>query len=247
MVNIWSTISHVLGERCALCGAIANGLCDGCLGELPRIGAGCGICAVPLPGAPRPDLTCAACQSRRPSFERTVAALRYTSPTDKLIASLKYRQGLELARPLAQCLVTELDRKRRPLTAWPDQLVPVPMPPDRLRQRGFNQAAEIARVVGRELGIAVAASVAARTGAAETQRGLSRTARRGNVRNAFVARQTTAPHVAIVDDVMTTGATAEALSRALIAAGASKVEVWVVARTPQPDSDARTSEVLNDR
>lgn len=236
MVNIWSFSTHLLGERCALCGAIAHGLCDGCRSDLPGVGNACRICALPLPGARSPELTCATCQTRRPGFVRTVAALRYAPPTDDLIAALKYREGLELARPLGHCLLEALDGTGTVLNAWPDRLVPVPMPSDRLRQRGFNQAAEIARVIGKGLGIPVARGIAVRAGGAGTQRGLSRAARRGNVRNAFDARGSAPPHVAIIDDVMTTGATAEALSRVLLAAGASTVEVWVVARTPPPGS-----------
>jgi ComF family protein len=242
LVNIWSLSAQILGERCALCGAIANGLCDDCRTDLPGVGTACRICALPLPGAPSPDLTCATCQTRPPSFVQTVAALRYAPPTDDLIAALKYREGLELARPLGHCLLEALDDARGALPAWPELIVPVPMPPDRLRQRGFNQAAEIARVIGNAMGIPVARGIAVRPGGAETQRGLSRAARRGNVRGAFVARGPAPPRVAIIDDVMTTGATAEALSRALRAAGASTVQVWVVARTPQPGSGG-----LNDR
>jgi ComF family protein len=180
-----------------------------------------------------PGLPCARCQRDEPTFAATTAALEYRSPTDRLIASFKYRQGLHLAVPLAGCLVETLIRQRRPSDAWPRQLVPVPMPPERLRQRGFNQASELARLVGKALSIPVNSRLVNRPGATTTQRGLSRAGRAANVQDAFVVRHPPAQHIAVVDDVMTTGATAESISQALCAAGTTKLEIWVVARTPQ--------------
>ncbi len=147
-----------------------------------------------------------------------------------LIRGAKFHRRLNALRLLGQCLA---DRVREEGLEPPDLLIPVPLHRTRLRERGYNQSHEIARVLGRELGVAIDVRGCARVLATTAQTGLDERARRRNVRGAFVAtggfRQA---RLVIVDDVVTTGSTVNELARVLCRAGAARVDVWTVARTP---------------
>ena len=228
MVNICPDFMQLVGSGCALCRAPADGLCEACLDALPRNLNPCRDCALPLPHS-APALTqCAACQTRAPSFDRAFAPLLYAPPLDDLIAGFKYRQRLPLGRMLGRILARALgDPHERP-----QLLLPVPAAPRRLRERGFNQAAELTHMLAAHLDIPWTSARLYRVRDAEPQRGLTRRERRRNLRAAFACRGRLPPHVALIDDVITTGATAEEASRVLKNAGAARVEVWAVARTP---------------
>jgi ComF family protein len=176
---------------------------------------------------------CGRCQRRAPAFDSALAVFEYRFPLDRLIQRFKFSADLAMGRWLALRL---LDRVRRePL---PDLLVAPPLTALRLRERGFNQAVEIAKLVGGKLGVRCALGGLAKVRETSPQPGLGRAQRRANLRRAFrceLALQ--GRHVALVDDVVTTGATADALSRVLKAAGADTVSVWAVARTPDPAED----------
>ncbi len=147
---------------------------------------------------------------------------------DRLVQRFKYGGDLALGRWLAQRLAERVDALPRP-----DVLVAPPLAPGRLRERGFNQAVELARTLGRELGVRQDIASLQRSRATVPQAGLGRRARQANLRGAFACRRSFAGlHVAIVDDVMTTGATAHTLARVLKAAGAARVSAWAVARAP---------------
>lgn len=227
MVNIWPGFASLIGSSCALCRAPSDGICGACLAALPRNVHPCSRCALPLPDDAPPASLCAGCQARTPTFDRVVAPLVYSAPVDDLIGAFKYHQRLPLGRVLAGVLGEALGGHRTP-----QLLLPVPATPDRLRERGFNQAAELARILAARLGIPWDAGRLYRARAAGAQRGLNRRERQHNLRGAFACRGSVPPHVALIDDVMTTGATAEEASRALKRAGAAGVEVWAVARTP---------------
>jgi ComF family protein len=184
------------------------------------------------PGIPG-ELICGVCQRHPPVFHRTVAPYIYAAPLDRLIQQFKFNRRLDLARPLAGLMGASLTLRDG---AYPQLLVPVPLHPQRLRKRGFNQARELARVIGRELDIPLATpKLCQRLRATAMQADLPARQRQGNVRGAFAV---TAPlsvgHVAIVDDVMTTGHTAAELARTLRRAGAESIEVWVCARALPP-------------
>ena len=215
-------------DICLLCdapgGAVVN-LCDACARELPTLRDPCGICGASA--IPRTGL-CPACTIRRPPVDRTVCALAYTSPVDHLVGRLKFHRDLRVVPALAGVLL----RCVAPPTGT-DWLAPVPITASRLRKRGFNQALELARVVSKGTGIGITRVVHRRRGADTPQSSLPDTAaRRANVAHAFQIRARISGRVAIVDDVVTTGATVNALARCLKRAGASRVEVWAVARTP---------------
>ena len=188
------------------------------------------MCARPSPGA----AVCGACLKRRPKFATTLAACAYAFPLDRLVQALKYQHRLALAEPLGDALAAAALRAP-PSYARPDALVAVPLGAARQRERGFNQAVEIARVVARRTGLPITTGLV-RTGDAPAQATLPWAQRRRNVRGAFACRGAFAGrHVALVDDVMTTGATLEAAAAALLHAGAARVDAWVVARTLPPD------------
>ena len=204
-------------------------LCSGCFEELPWNQHHCQHCALPLPIALPEGVLCGQCQRHPPPFTLCRTAFRYEGPLPNLISGLKFHQRLHLARVLGQCLATAIrDQPAEP----PSLLIPVPLHPRRLRQRGYNQATEIARQIGRDLDIPIDVSSCIRTRASAPQSGLEKAARRRNVRGVFALRRSpTGTHVAIVDDVVTTGSTVRELTKVLLTAGVRRVDILAVART----------------
>jgi ComF family protein len=197
----------------------------------------CCLCA--FPGA-SPDLDlCTVCHADLPwdqPGERALTALRYEYPVDDMIRRLKYQGVIAHARLLGVLLAQVARDREMPM---PRMLVPVPLHRARFRERGFNQAAAIARYAGRMLEIPVARHALRRVRDTPSQTALDVAARHRNVRGAFAVasarhagRLVAAGHVAIVDDVMTTGSTLAELRAVLLAAGVSQVELWAVARAP---------------
>lgn len=218
---------------CLLCGAPgAEGidLCPACLDALPWNRSACRSCGAPLP---RPDgggtHVCGQCLIQPPPFDATLTPFLYRPPLDWLIQGFKFNQRLPPGRLLGALLARHLAEH---VTALPQLIVPVPLHPARLRERGYNQALELARPLARHLDVPLAGGLVRRVRATATQSLLSGAERRRNVRGAFeVVRPLPAGHVAIVDDVIATGSTVGELARVLRRAGAERVEVWAVART----------------
>lgn len=227
MVNIWSIFAQMTDDGCPLCGRPGDGICTACRGALPRNHHPCPRCALPMP-APT-GVPCADCQRRPPHFDVAIAPLLYLSPVDDLLAGFKYHQRLSYGRLLGGLLGDALQRS----DPGPTLLLPMPAHAERLRERGFNQAAELARHLARRLGIAWDTRSLRRVGSQPPQRGLGRAARRRNLRDAFQCDLALPAHVALIDDVITTGASADMASRVLRRAGAQRIEVWAVARTPR--------------
>ena len=222
---------------CLLCDGPADtthALCGACQDELPWLGPHCSVCALPLPAA---GLTCAHCLRRAPAFARVEAPWRYAFPVDALITRFKHHSAWPLGRLLGALLAEHLRHAHLEGLPRPDLLLPVPLARPRLRQRGFNQAALLARWLGDALRISVRDDLLLRPQDTATQQGLDAVARRRNLRGAFALADPQAVsgrHVALVDDVLTTGATAEALASLLVKAGAARVDVYCLARTPAP-------------
>lgn len=169
---------------------------------------------------------CGACQKRPPYFDRIVAAYRYAFPLSVLVQRLKYGGELALAPWLADRLADEADR-----AALPELFIPMPLHANRVRERGFNQAALIARRLGRRLGLPVALDACRRIRDTRPQVELPFDSRRRNMRGAFVCDENLAGRrIALVDDVMTSGASLSELAGVVRKAGAAEVSVWVVAR-----------------
>lgn len=225
---------RALPQSCVLCTAPSGAalVCDACEDALPRVAAACPRCALPS----REGATCAACLAAPPPFDAAVAAWIYAWPADRLLQALKYGGRLALAEPFAHALARACRHRRGAVpAAWPDVLVPVPLTPARQRSRGFNQAQEIARHLGAGLALPVVRALA-RVRDTPPQATLGVPERRASVHGAFAADRCVAgASVAIVDDVMTTGATLAAAAEALRAAGARRIEAWAVARTLAPE------------
>lgn len=215
-------------SQCPLCLAPAQAgrLCLACLRALPRMGFTCRTCALPLPFDAK---ACGRCQQNMPAFDRVVTACPYTFPVDTMIGRFKFQGQQAMARPLIALLGNDLKQCSDPK---PDILLPCPMHPARYRARGFNQAAIIAYELGRALQIPVDYQLCRRSAATRPQIRLDRKARLQNLAGVFVVNGRPPPHVAIVDDVVTTGATAQQLAKTLKAEGARTVSVWALARTP---------------
>lgn len=227
-VNRWLKFIQDLlhPPRCLLCdspGQAGLDLCQACFSELPWLEGACRQCAFPLSDS---DLVCGACLSKPPGFDRTRALWHYRPPVQGLIHTLKFQGRQDLARVLGEIMA----RCLWPVSL-PDCLVPVPLHPARYRTRGFNQALEIARPIARQLKIPLCPKLCHRVRITPPQRILDAKERRKNLRGAFQATETLSGcHIAIVDDVLTTGATAHEVATALKQAGAVQIEVWVLAR-----------------
>ena len=235
--------------RCLVCAEPAPGaldLCRGCEAALPWMPPACLCCAMPLSGASGATAgaalakaagdtavgagrLCSACQHDPPPLAETHAAFLYGFPVDRLLPRLKFHRDLPAGRLLAQSMAAAFAHVDRP-----EVLVPVPLHRSRLRERGYNQALELARPLGRMLRIPVRRELLARVRATDAQSRLDAGARAANLRDAFeVPRHLAVPaHVALVDDVMTTGATLHAAAEALLDAGGVRVDAWACARAP---------------
>lgn len=221
----------LLPWRCLLCeGAGMDGvdLCADCAAEWPRNRTCCARCALPLPA---PAALCGECLRRAPPWDAAWAPFRYGWPLDRLEARFKFGRDLAAGRALA----TLWQREPMPL-AKPGLLLAVPLHRARLRQRGYNQALELARPLARHLAVPLRHDVLLRRRGTVAQTELDAAARRRNVRGAFALRPGMAlpGHVAILDDVMTTGATLAECTRVLKRAGVQRVDVWALARGPSP-------------
>jgi ComF family protein len=211
-------------QDCVLCGAGGGTalVCDACRRDLPSAPApACPTCAAPSDGH-----VCGACLQDPPAFARTIAALRYAFPADELIHALKYRDQLPLAPLFADLLLHAVKRAPRP-----DVLVPMPLHPQRARERGFNQVLEIAKPLAHALDIPIDFGLLSRSRNTTPQVALPLAQRHVNMRGAFTCPQPIGgKHVALLDDVMTSGATLNEAARTLRRAGATEISVWVVAR-----------------
>jgi len=217
--------------NCLLCAArapVGKDICPACERALPRTEWACPRCAARGAAMEVEGMPCGACQAHPPAYVSARAAFRYAAPVDKLIQHLKYHDRLELSRLLGGYLAKHLQALNDPL---PDVVVPVPLHSSRLRERGYNQSLEIARFVARSLELPINWKDAQRIRPTMPQTELPREQRLKNVRGAFMTGDAFAGRrVAIVDDVMTSGYTANALAESLLRSGAVEVRVWVVAR-----------------
>jgi ComF family protein len=233
-------------STCAVCRSWGTGpVCADCVARFARPQPRCRRCALPL-GAPAP--ACGACLADPPPFEITITALEYAFPWAGLIARFKFHGAVDLAGALADRLCLAVagggDGDGDGPAHRARLVVPIPLSRERLAERGFNQAWELARRVARRLGLQARADLLHRAVDSPAQSGLSRAERLANLRGAFSAAGPAGAalvgrDVALVDDVMTTGATAAAATAALQRAGASSVQVWVLARTPAPGPEAQ--------
>jgi len=223
----------LLPGLCALCrNPTANAaLCTPCLGELPWIKNACPRCAKPLMAENRQPMLCGDCLRAPPVYQTLLAPFEYQSPIDHLVLALKFGNQFTYAQILGNLLAAAVANYYHQ-SNWPELIIPVPLHPQRLRERGYNQALEIARPLHKKLRIPLGINHCARLIATQPQALIPASERGRNMRHAFsVNSAIKATHVAIVDDVVTTGSTVGELARVLQKAGVKKVDVWCCART----------------
>ena len=231
-------IDTLLPRHCILCGYASGttNICAPCSDELPRIGACCRKCALPL--VHPEDRVCGPCRKHAVPWNSAIAALVYGFPVDELIRRFKFSRSLACGQLLAQELTRAVaNRCIHP----PDAIVPVPLHRTRFLARAFNQSELLARHTGKSLEIPVYPGLLCRRRRTRAHSGLDAISRRINIKGAFRCRLTRSQrddvrHVALVDDVLTTGATLSECTRALQAAGIRKVSIWVAARAPEPQA-----------
>ena len=218
-----ASLRNFLPGNCLLCGADGEGdlLCPDCSADLPfSPTASCPQCGEPTTFSER----CGACLNKPPHFDRTLALFRYEFPVDRLIHAFKYGHQLAVGQWLGLRLAERI-------TPGADVIIPLPLHNDRLRERGFNQSMEMARIVEKCLKIPVDRSSLLRTRATPPQASLEHKERHKNVRGAFECRNDmSGRHVLLIDDVMTTGATLDECARVLKLHGAGEVSVAIAAR-----------------
>ena len=225
LLNIRPKIEQLLpAQPCFLCHAASrNGiLCAACDSGLPYLTEPhCPICALPTA---RGDI-CGRCLQNTPEFDHTLAVFSYEFPLDKLVHAVKFAAYLILIENLAVKMTQHIEHQ-------PDCIIPMPLHPARLRQRGFNQSLELARQIGKRMDIPVLCDASQRVRDTPPQSSLNWNQRSKNMHRAFTCTQDlSGKHVAVVDDVMTSGASLNELGRTLRQAGARKVSAWVIART----------------
>jgi len=221
-----------LPQRCELCAGVSGTalVCGACMRDLPWLPRACPVCALPSG-----ESVCGHCLSDPPAFDATIAAFLYAFPIDRLIHSLKYQGRLALAEWCADAILARREPANSGVSSRPDRLIALPLAVLRQRERGYNQALEIARVIGARTGVPLLSRGLSRVRATPPQAALPWTERAKNVRGAFACDiDLSGLAIALVDDVMTTGASLAEAAKVLKASGAASVENWVVARTLPP-------------
>ncbi len=241
MVYNWliNSLSRLARQHCYLCGEGNHsqpdtGFCQACRLDLPKISPACNQCGTHVPStfqhheaSSAPVIRCGPCLTQPPSFDRVIASFAYAEPIKQLIGQFKYQRQLAIGELFAHTLSETI----LSTTTRVEAILPVPLHPSRLRQRGFNQALELARPLAKSLSLPLLLDPIIRQKNTIEQSSLSAKERRRNLKKAFTIRQTI-PYkaIAIVDDVMTTGSTVEELSVLLKLNGVDYVEVWCIAR-----------------
>jgi ComF family protein len=231
-VDLWlKSIQRVVyPPRCLLCdapGKAGRDICGDCLAELPLNSMACRLCALPL--AVSEEGICGGCLKHPPPLDGSFIPFLYGTPLDYLLLGLKFNQQLMNARLLGALMADTLVVNAGDL---PDCILPVPLHHSRLRERGYNQALELARPIAKQLGVPLADDLVLRVKHTVAQSSLEKKARHHNIKGVFAVRGELPGHIAILDDVVTTGSTVNELALILRRAGAKRVVVWACARVP---------------
>jgi ComF family protein len=223
-----SALGFCLPSMCLSCQMPLShrGCCLDCYQRLPWLGSCCPRCAQPMDAS---DL-CGRCLISPPAFRRAVIPFVYDFPISHWLAAFKFHEQLDYGVFLADCLWQRLQPTYE-ASDWPQALIAVPLHRQRLQRRGYNQALLIAARLAHLSGIALARRAVIKTRATVPQTTLSKSLRLKSVRRVFTVVKPVASHVAIIDDILTTGATVQELARTLLRSGVRQVDVWCVART----------------
>ncbi len=231
MLRAWlrTLEQQLLPPLCLLCGATGShqrDLCAACAADLPRNEPACPTCALPVSMiSPAP---CHNCTTQPPPFDHAFVPFRYQPPVNFLIRELKFNGRLHHARLLGEIFA---EMAGQHFTSWPDCIIPVPLHPKRLQERGFNQALELVRRTAREFGIPVIAEGLRRVRYTPPQSSLNRQQRQSNLLGAFVSgTRLSGARIALFDDVITTGSTISECARVLREGGATDIAIWAIAR-----------------
>lgn len=223
-------INYIVPRTCVLCKAPSKrdlDLCFACENDLPKIINACKQCGKSLP---LNQILCGTCLKTPPPFQQTIALFHYQQPIDFLITALKFNHNLVYAKLLGQLMTAKLERHYCS-NPKPEVIFPVPLHNDRLRERGYNQALELARPIASVLKIKIEKHSSKRIKNTSAQTLLSAQERQHNVKNAFITKEIFSyKHIAVIDDVITTGNTVAEFCTVLQRAGAGKIDVWCCAR-----------------
>ncbi|WP_163835874.1 ComF family protein [Spartinivicinus ruber] len=235
MVYKWIKSNLSLPHYCWLCQAPCDAyhrLCLDCIKQLPRIKYPCRLCAEPLP-VETEDMICGRCYTQPPKFDQCLPAFCYSFPVDHMIHQFKFNGKLICGQALTYLLSEKLnqDYLNQP---WPELIIPTPLHRKRELQRGFNQALLIAKQLSKQLKIPLHSRLIHRHKKTSAQTGLSAKERHVNIRYAFqLTCQSLPNHLALIDDVVTTGTTVNEISQLLKKSGVQKVDIWCLAKTPK--------------
>lgn len=219
----------IFAPYCCLCGKKNSlRLCTTCSASLPIITPCCQCCGINLPQ----DLICGRCLAHPPPYQRIISSFWYKEPLQTLIRDYKFHQKLYLTPILGSLMVNHLSAHLQK-NAYPEILIPMPIHPKRLRTRGYHQVHELAKIISKAFAIPINLTTCQRIRHSAPQSEVPFHARKKNVHHVFSAEKIPYQHIAIIEDVVTTGATISALSRALLTKNPSLIiDVWCLARTP---------------
>jgi ComF family protein len=221
--------SNILPIPCRLCGALCqhHALCDACIRDLPLLGPACPRCAMPTTASQ----LCGQCLNKPPQQDFSFSLFSYQDPIKQLVADFKYHDKLYLAQLFADLMAKQLNHQ-----CLPQLLIPIPLHSIRLRQRGYNQSLELAKALSKHLIIPVSNQFITKTKNTAPQASLPFKQRKNNIQHAFsLANKNIPSHIALIDDVLTTGHTVNAAAKTLRQRGVKTIEVWTIARTIRHD------------
>ena len=221
--------SNLLPIPCRLCGVSCqhHALCDACINDLPLLGHACPRCAMPTPHSQ----LCGRCLNKPPQQDFSFSLFHYQEPIKGLIADFKYHDKLYLGQLFAHLMTKPLSHRH-----LPQLLIPIPLHSKRLRQRGYNQSLELAKALSKSLKIPISNQFLTRTKNTAPQASLPFEQRKNNIQHAFSLMNENIPsHIVLIDDVLTTGHTANAAVKTLRQKGVETIEVWTIARTIRHD------------
>jgi ComF family protein len=204
-------------------------ICTSCLDDLPHNHNCCCICALPL-STNHSEPICGKCLKQTPSFDYCHTPFVYGYPLSGLISDFKFSEKFYAGRLLAELLIHFVEINKLEL---PELIMPIPLHPSRLKERGFNQALELAKPIARHFNIPLDTKSCKRIKATSTQSTLNKKVRKKNMRGAFkIVQPLNCKHLVLIDDVVTTGTTVNELAKTIKANGVQRVDVWAIARTP---------------
>lgn len=233
----WSNFKQRIQIKCILCRGITTldqPLCNLCLAACPTPLCFCSCCGLPINDSETG--LCGQCLKQPPLFDRCLAPFLYQFPVNKILQMVKYQSRLELINPIVRPLA-ELLMEFYIDDDWPEVMLPVPLHRKRLLERGYDQSLLLTKALRKQLhhiNLNIDDQLIKRKTNAAPQQTLDAKARQKNIRNAFALRkQPKWNHVALIDDVVTTGATVNEITKLLKQNGVKRVDIWSIARTPE--------------